>query len=222
MSRDLIIVGDSAFGEIAFEYFSFDSEYTPVAFAVEKEFRQRSKLFGLPVVDLEELQVLYPPNKYSVFVAVTYGEVNQVRSRLFKSLKSEGYSLASYISSNAFVWRNVQIGENCFIFEDNTIQPFVKIEDNCILWSGNHIGHHTTIQENCFIASHACISGFCDIGKNSFIGVNATLANNVELGGFNWVGPDVSIMKSTKEDQMWSPAKCLPRGKGTSEFFGLT
>lgn len=219
--KKLVIVGDSAFAEIAFEYFTHDSEYEPVAFAVEKEFLVKTDLFGLPVVSLENLEEDYPSSEYELFVAITYTSLNTLRERLFSELKSKGYTLASYVSSSAFVWKNVKVGENCFIFEDNTVQPFVEIEDNCILWSGNHIGHHSMIRKNCFISSHVCISGFCDIGKNTFIGVNATVANNLNIGDFNWIGPDVTIMKNTTKDEFWGPVRMTAKDRKASEFFKI-
>lgn len=219
--KKLIIIGDSAFAEIAFEYFKHDSDYEPFAFAVESEFRTKSELFDLPVVDLETLEQIYPPSSFSIFVAITYTKLNTLRARLLNTLKSRGYQPASYISSNAFVWKNVSVGENCFIFEDNTVQPFVSIEDNTILWSGNHIGHHSIIRKNCFISSHVCVAGFCEVGDNSFLGVNATVANDVRIGAFNWVGADVSIMKSTEENQFWSPIKMKPRDVTAKEYFGV-
>ena len=60
-----------------------------------------------------------------------------VREARFKAAKKMGYTCVSYVSSKATTWPDLDIGENCFIFEDNTIQPFVTIGDNCILWSGD-------------------------------------------------------------------------------------
>ena len=52
-------------------------------------------------------------------------------------------------------------GDNCFILEDNTVQPFVTIGNNVTLWSGNHIGHDSVIEDDCFISSHVVVSGTC-------------------------------------------------------------
>lgn len=219
--KKLVIVGDSAFAEIAFEYFKHDSDYEPVGFAVEKDFLSKTQLFGLPIFPLENLEENFPSSDCELFIAVTYNDMNMVRERIFGELKSRGYKFASYISSRAFVWHNVKVGENCFIFEDNTVQPFVEIEDNCILWSGNHIGHHSIVRKNCFISSHVCISGFCQIGENTFIGVNATVANNIKVGDFNWIGPDVTIMKHTNEDEFWGPVRMAAKDRTAREFFKL-
>lgn len=166
--KKLIIFGDSSFSEIAYEYFTHDSIYTVVSFSVEKEFLTKIELFGLPIIPFEELESIYRPEEYNIFIAIAYNNLNKLRERVYNKAKEKGYTLVTYISSKAFVWHNVNIGENCFIFENNTVQPFVKIGNNNILWSGNHIGHHSSIGNNNFISSHVVISGHVTIGNNCF------------------------------------------------------
>lgn len=202
-TRKLVIIGDSAFAEIAYEYFTHDSEYEVVCFSVEKEWLKQDALFGLPVVAFEEIENFVPPGDTYFYAALTYGKMNRLRSRLYEAAKGKGYLPASYVSSRAFVWHNVELGEHCFIFEDNTVQPFVRIGNNVVLWSGNHIGHHSLIDDNCFIASQAVISGFCSVGKNSFVGVNATLSNNISVGEDNWVGLGVTLVRDTPANTLY-------------------
>lgn len=197
--KKLVIVGAGEFAEIAYEYFSYDSNYEVVAFAVEEQYISKAELFGLPIVPFEKISVLYPTSDYYVFVALYYGKLNRTRTRLFNQCKKLGYRCASYISSKAFAWHNVQIGENTFIFEDNTLQHHVQIGNNVVLWSGNHVGHRTVIEDNCWITSHDVISGFCKIGKYSFIGVNATIGDEVELGEDTVFGAGAVTVKSLPE-----------------------
>ena len=219
--KKLIIVGDTGFAEIAHEYFDVDSNYEVVAFSVERAFLKGETLRGLPIVAFEDLDMHFDPSSHDIYVATTYTQLNHLRTRLSLASKTKGYALASYISSKAFVWRNVQIGEHCFVFENNTLQPFVKIGNNVVLWSGNHIGHHTTVHDNCFISSHVVISGFCEIGASSFIGVNATLANNVSIGMNNWIGPNTVIMKNTEPGSLFKSDQPLPAKTTTTRFFRL-
>lgn len=206
-SRKLVIVGDSAFAEIAYEYFTADSEYEVVAFSVEEAYLKKSSLFALPVVPFETLETGYDPASHDVFVAATYGQLNRLRTRLANQAKQKGYRLASFVSPLAFVWKNVELGEHCFIFENNVVQPFVRIGPNTVLWSGNHIGHHSVIGANCFVASHVVISGFVEVGDNCFLGVNVTLANNIRIGKDNWVGPGVVLSKDTPEGALFGGAE---------------
>lgn len=221
--RKLVIVGAGEFAEIAYEYFTYDSKYEVVAFAVESQFRNREELFGLPVVDFESLEDRYSPQKYETYVAITYVQLNRARKRLYQMCKEKGYQCASYVSSHAFVWNNVEIGENTFIFEDNTIQYHVKIGNNVVLWSGNHIGHRTVIEDDVWMTSHDVISGFCHIGSGSFIGVNATLGDNVTLGKDTVFGAGALAIKSLTESgkvYVGSPARPLKRT--SYQQFGIT
>lgn len=220
-TKKLIIVGNSGFAEIAHEYFTYDSDYEVVAFSVEREFLKEPVLRGLPVVPFEELRTKYAPAEHAVYAACTYTKFNRLRTRLSKAAKAQGYALASYISSKAFVWRNVEVGEHCFIFENNVVQPFVKLGNNIVLWSGNHIGHHSTIRDNVFIASHVVVSGFCDIGENSFIGVNATFANNVTLGKDCLVGAGATILKNTEARGLFGAKQTELKNRSPLEYFGV-
>lgn len=194
-NKKIIIFGDSAFAEIAYEYFTYDSEYEVACFTVSKEFLKKEELFGLPVVPFEEIQNSLPPAEYEMHIALVYNNLNRNRKQFYDEAKAKGYTLANYVSSKAFVWRNVELGDNCFIFEDNTVQPFVKIGCNNVLWSGNHIGHHSVIGSHNFISSHVVISGFCEIGDANFIGVNSTMGNNLKLGSDCLIGSFVHIVK---------------------------
>lgn len=218
-NKKLIIVGTSAFAEIAFEYFQFDSEYEVVAFSVENEYLDEAEKFDRPVIALETITENYSPNEYYFFTALVYKQMNRVRTRLFNMMKSYGYKAASYISKNAFVWKNVKLGEHCFIFENNTLQPFVEIGDNVILWSGNHIGHHSKIEDNCFISSQVVISGFCTIGKNCFFGVNSTVADQIIVDDDCFIGSGAIVTKSTKKAEVINPAATEPSRVSSLRLF---
>src|SRR5712664_3620986 len=157
-NKKLVIFGDSAFAEIAYEYFTYDSAYEVAAFAVSREYLKRDNLFRVPIVAFEDVARTHPPSDYEMHVALVYNNLNRNRMQFYRAAKESGYRLANYVSSRAFVWRNVTMGDNCFIFEDNTVQPFVQLGSNVVLWSGNHIGHHSRIGSHCFISSHVVIS----------------------------------------------------------------
>lgn len=198
----LIVIGDTAFAEIAYEYFTHDSPHRVVAFSVEEAYLKRERLFDLPVVPFERIERVYDPADHAFFVAATYTQGNALRQRLYEDAKRKGYAAASYISSRAFVWRNCHIGEHCFIFEHNVVQPFVRIGDNVVLWSGNHIGHHSTIDDHCFISSHVVVSGFCEIGQRCFVGVNSTVSNNVAIGRNCTIGAGALVLGNVPDDQV--------------------
>jgi len=217
--RKLVIVGAGEFAEIAYEYFTFDSNYEVVGFSVEKEYLKSETLNGLPIKPFEHIVKFFPVSEYDIFVAIPASDLNQTRSRLFKKCKSMGYKLATYISSSAFVWRNVVVGENCFIFENNTVQPFVEIGNNVVLWSGNHVGHRTIINDNVFVSSHVVISGYCVIGESCFLGVNSTFNDGTSIAAFSILASGSLVNKNLDDENtiyIGSPAKPLPNKKALS------
>lgn len=215
--RKLILIGDSAFAEIAYEYFTHDSDYEVVAFSVESAYLRQERLWGLPVVAFETIERHYAPAEHAFYAALVYTDGNRLRARLYNAAKAKGYSPASYISSRAFVWRNVVLGEHCFVFEHNVLQPFTRIGDNVVLWSGNHIGHHSTIGSHTFISSHVVISGFVQLGEYGFVGVNTTFGNNISIGDRCLFGAGALVVKDVPADRkvvgFWNPrADSLPGG----------
>jgi sugar O-acyltransferase (sialic acid O-acetyltransferase NeuD family) len=179
----LVIFGIGDIAQLAHRYFETDSAYEVKAFTADRAYLGEGSTFcGLPVVAFEELAASFPPGEVSAFVAVSYTRLNALRREKYLALKAQGYPIASYVSSRATVLNDGAIGENCFILEDNTIQPFARIGDNVTLWSGNHIGHHSQIGDHTFVASHVVVSGGVRIGQSCFIGVNATLRDHITIG----------------------------------------
>jgi sugar O-acyltransferase (sialic acid O-acetyltransferase NeuD family) len=207
----IIIVGAGEFAEIAYEYFTHDSPYNVVAFSVEKSFITTNEFLGLPLVPFEELEQLYDPNDFQVFVAVTYNQLNKVRKRLYKEAKLKGFHLVSYVSSQAFVWHNVKIGENCFIFENNVLQYHAEIGNNVIIWSANYVGHRVKIRDHCFITAHVVVSAYSEVGENCFFGVNSSILDNLTIGNDCIIGAGALVLKNTAEGMVYigNPAKAV-------------
>ena len=182
MKKRLVIFGTGDIAEIAHYYFNHDSDYEVFAFSVDTNFIKEDSFCGLPIVPFETVDQFYSPDEYYFFIALSYSKLNSIRKEKYLVAKEKGYKIASYISSHATMLNNGNVGENCFILEDNTVQPFVKIGNNVTLWSGNHIGHHSTVQDHTFISSHVVVSGGVDIGEQCFIGVNATLRDHIKVG----------------------------------------
>lgn len=207
----VIIFGTSLFAEVAYYYLTKDSPYQVVAFTADKEFIDKSSIFGIPVIPFEDIEDRYPPDQFKMFIAIGYSNFNKVRARKYYEAKEKGYQLISYVCSKAIIWDDIKIGDNCFIFEANVIQPYVKIGNNVIIWSGNHVGHHSTIKDHSFISSHVVISGSCTIGSYTFIGVNSSLKDGITINDECIIGAGSLVLNDTEERGVYvgSPAKLL-------------
>ena len=203
MKKRLVIFGSNDIGQLAEYYFRTDSGYEVAAFTLDAVFIKEPRFCGMPVVPFEEIAKEFPPAQFDMFVAFGYSKVNALRKEKYLAAKAIGYKLVSYISSRASILNDGRFGDNCFIFEDNTVQPFVTVGSNVTMWSGNHIGHHTTIKDHCFITSHAVISGGVEIGEQCFIGVNATLRDHIKIGERCVLGAGTLLLADTEPDGVY-------------------
>jgi len=220
--EQIIIFGVSQLASLAHFYFRHDSPHKVIAFTVDKAYLNEPEFEGLPVVAFEDIEQNYSPNEYKMFLPISFKQMSHLRRQKYDAAKAKGYSCVSYVSSKATTWPDLDIGENCFVFEDNTIQPFVKIGNNCVLWSGNHIGHHTTIRDHVFVTSHVVISGCCLIDEHSFFGVNATIRDETTIGRETLVGMGAIITKDTPPQSVWIAAKSSMREDRSTELDSIS
>jgi len=206
-SRKLLIFGSAEIAELARFYFDLDSPYQVVAFVVDDEFFSDTTFQGLDVVPWSDALKKYPPSDYSMHVALSYRGLNSLRESKFKQCQNAGYELVSYVSSKATIFPDLKLGSNCFILENQNIQPRVTLEDNVMLWSGNHIGHGSTIKEHAYLASHVVISGHVEIGRRCFIGVNATIRDFLLIGDDTFIGMGAIVTRNLAEGSVVLPSK---------------
>lgn len=218
MKRPVVIFGTGDFARVAAVYLRDDSDCDVAAFTVDAERITARQLLGLEVVPFESLTATHPPEQFSMLVAIGFKRVNRARARVYERAKACGYTMIRYVNSTVKVWKEVQIGDNCFIFENNVVQPFVQIGNDVVVWSGNHIGHDSKIGDHCFIASHAVISGNVTIGPYCFVGVNATFRDGVTVGANCVIGAGATILQDTKDDEVYAVARTEPHAKKSYEL----
>jgi len=202
--KKVIIFGTGTFGQVVHFYLTHDSDYEVIAFTANKDFIKQQSLLDLPIIPFETIESNYSPEKFSMFIAIPYTQMNKIRSKIYFEAKRKNYDLITYINSKASIWGNPIIGDNCFILENNVIQPFVKIGNNVIIWSGNHIGHHSNIGDHNFISSHVVISGNVKIKDHCFLGVNSTIRDGITISSECLIGAGSVILKDTLDKEVYT------------------
>ena len=211
MSR-VVVFGIGQFAELAHFYLTHDSPHEVVGFTVDGDYLTQDECLGLPVCAFEEIQDAHAPGDAALFLPISFKRMNHVRAERLQAAKDKGYEIVSYVSSRATTFPGFECGENCFILEDNTIQPFVTVGSNVIMWSGNHIGHHSTIGDHVMVTSHVVISGGCTIEPNCFFGVNSTIRDETVIGRETLVGAGVTILADTEPYSVYKADKAEPAG----------
>jgi sugar O-acyltransferase (sialic acid O-acetyltransferase NeuD family) len=210
--RPIVVFGTGDIAELAHFYFSHDAQRRVAAFTADGAYVKEDSFCGLPVVAFEEVADRFAPADHDMFVAVSYARINALRAEKYRQARERGYELATYVSSRATTWPGLHVGRNCFILEDNTVQPFVTIGDNVTLWSGNHVGHHARIEDHCFITSHVVISGGVTVKQNAFIGVNSTLRDHITIGRSCVIGAGSLVLQDTADFSVYTqPAATLSK-----------
>jgi sugar O-acyltransferase (sialic acid O-acetyltransferase NeuD family) len=209
-TKKLIVFGTGDIAQLANYYFDIDSDYNVVAFTADKEYCNESTFENKPLIPFEEIVQQYSPLVHEIFIAISYAQMNKLRAQKYNEAKAKNYKFASYISSKCTYLSQYTPGENAFILEDNTIQPFAKIGNNVILWSGNHIGHHSIIEDHCFISSHVVVSGGVKIEEYCFVGINSTIRDHVNIAKESVIGAGSIIMKDTLEKEVYIPDRTEP------------
>lgn len=210
--KKVILFGTGECAQVAHIYLTKDSPYEVVGFTVHERFITNSTFSGLRVVPFEGLVHSHPPDDFAMLVSIGFKRMNRARAEIYEACKLQGYECISYVSSKAWQWGKVEIGDNCFIFENNVLQPFVKIGNNCTLWSGNHIGHHVTIEDHCFITSQVVVSGGTQVGSYCFLGVNATIRDHIRIGSGCLIGAGALVLKNADPDGFY-PEKGTERSE---------
>jgi sugar O-acyltransferase (sialic acid O-acetyltransferase NeuD family) len=208
----VIIFGVADFASLAHFYLRHDSPHEVVAFSVNAAYMPAAGEFeGLPVVAYEEVREGYSPSEYQFFAPMSHRGMNRLRESVYLRIKEDGYRLISYVSSKATTFPGAKIGDNCFILEDNTVQPYVEIGNNVVLWSGNHIGHHSRIGDHVLFTSHVVLSGHCVVEPYSFFGVNATVRDGVRVAEGSLIAMAGAV---TRDTEPWGVYKGNPARKG--------
>lgn len=209
--KHLLIFGSGTLAEVATFYFEKDSNYEVVAYVEDDSFEvNKKKLLGRPIISWTDALNEFSNEDVEFFISIGYRKTNSVRQQRYHQVKSAGYSCATYISSKATNFAE-RIGDNCFILENNVLQPFTVIGNNVTMWSGNHLGHHSEVEDNVFISSHAVISGKCRIGMNSFLGVNCSLHDGTVVGEKSVIGAGAIVSKSCESRSVFAPVSTTPR-----------
>lgn len=199
----VVLFGTGGGADTACRYLTKDSEHEVVAYTVDAENRDRSVHNGCPVVDFETVQEHFPPEKFKMFILLSFDGMNRLRIAKYEEAKAKGYSFVSYVASNIFRIEDIKIGQNCLILENQTINLDACIGDNVVMWSGNHLGDRSVLSDHVWVSSQVAIGGDAKVGEGSFIGMHATIGHGVHVGEMNFIGAGALITKNTKNNAVY-------------------
>jgi sugar O-acyltransferase (sialic acid O-acetyltransferase NeuD family) len=198
-SKKVVLYGNAQMATFAQAVLTHDSPYEVVAFTVDEALIKETTILGLPVVPFETVERTYPTEDFAAHIAVGFRRVNGVRAEKYYQAKEKGYELLTYVSSQAFKWPDLVIGDNCWILEHTILHPFVTIGNNVYLGSACHIGHNSTIGDHTFMAGLAGLAGGVNVGTHCFFGIHSTVRNGLSIADRCVIGAGATVLRSTRE-----------------------
>jgi sugar O-acyltransferase (sialic acid O-acetyltransferase NeuD family) len=220
--KPVILFGTGKIAEVLLYFFRHHSEYEVAACVVDRTFLPGEQWRGLPTVAFEEVEQTYPPDRYSMFVALGYQDLNALRARKCAEAKAKGYALISYIHPQSGLPQDCEYGWNCFIMNHVMIHPRVRLGNNVFVWSGAMIGHHSTVGNNCWLTSCTNISGVVTVGDNCFFAVNSTVGHSVRVGKDCFIGANALVTKCTENDQVFVMDSTKPFRLKSRQFLRMS
>ena len=195
MKRKCVIFGTTDFGKMLRFYFEKYADVQIVAYTVDKG----SDVYdGLPAVAYEEVEKVYPPEEYTMVIALGYKKMNQIRQQKFEDAKRKGYTIENFIHPSA-VNDAVEIGEGNIILEHVTLAYGTKLGNSNFFSVDSVIAGKTTVKNNCFL------------------GINCTVLGNRTLADATLVGAGAFVKENTEPYSVYVPARsiCLENKKST-------
>ncbi len=195
----VVLFGTGRGADVAYRFLKRDSEHEICGFALDRQYITSDTFHDLPVVPFEDVEQRFPPGDYQMFAVLGYQRMNRLRAEKYAAGKAKGYRFISYVSSHFYRAEELEIGENCFILDNQSISLDVRIGNNVVMWSSNHVGDMSEIGDHAWLASHVTLAANVKVGASSFIGVGATVSGNVRLGQRSFVGAHAFVASDTED-----------------------
>ncbi|MCU7694607.1 acetyltransferase [Haoranjiania flava] len=207
--QNVVIYGDSAFAEQAYNQIDSDDRYNVVAFTVDESKYNLNTFNQLPVIKFQQLTKYYLPDDIIIFPAIGYSSSNKIREIVAQDIICQGYELMTYISNRAFIGRNAVIGRGSYICEFVSIGMKAKIGDCVIILANSSIAHDVVIENFSFLSHSVIVGGNAVIKHHAFVGLNATVKDHVTVAEYNTVGAGANVINNTFSNAIYvgNPAK---------------
>ena len=95
--KQIVLFGTGKIAEVLLYFFRHHSDREVVACTADRDYLPAGNWQDLPTVPFEDVQQSYPPDRYAMFVALGYQEMNDLRTEKCAEARQLGYTLVSYV-----------------------------------------------------------------------------------------------------------------------------
>jgi sugar O-acyltransferase (sialic acid O-acetyltransferase NeuD family) len=221
MKKKTIIYGNGQYARLIYQNIIDQGGPEIVAFTADREFIRERTFQGLPLVEFEDVEKIYPPDEFTMLTVIAFWRMRN-REVMFNKAKAKGYSLENFIGSGAIVPSDVVIGENNIINECVVLGPFGQLGDNNMIRPNTYIGHNFRIHSHCYVAPGCTIGGGCEIKSLSFVGIGTTVRDKITVERETLIGAGSLVLANTEPWSRYvgSPAQKMGEHAKTGIVFG--
>ena len=209
------IFGCTSLGRVLFHYLSKEGR-APNAFVVDDAYRKADSFFGLPLIPSSALREACPPEEYEAYVAIGYTNMNAVREKTMRGLRSEGYELPNFIHSSV-IREFESIGVGNLVFPGVILDAFTQLGDGNVLYPGGMVSHDTIIGSYNFFAPRAALAGDVAVGNRCFFGLNCTVKNEVRIEDRCLIGAGAYVNRSLAPGSVLVPPRSVLLDRDSEE-----
>lgn len=201
-AKKILVFGVGRGADTARRYFQSDTPHEIAAYVVDRQYLRADTFGGRPVVALDEAVARFSPKEVFAFAPLGAARMNALRKEKYELLKSLGYRFVSYIHSSNSVAGRCDIGENCFILENQSLNFETVIGNNVVMWSSCQLGDRSRIGDHAYLGAHVVINGDVEIGESAYLGSNCTISHGIRVGHRSFIGANALISQHTKDDSV--------------------
>lgn len=196
--KKVIVFGNTTLSKMLFYDSVNNEDFQIIGFTVEKIYLQHEEFLGLPQIDFELIEKLYPPEEFDMLVVLDGFRGVRDRETMYLKAKQKGYTLRNYISPKADFSPEITMGENNIILAGSHVGIGGTMGNNNLIRQNVYIGHHFLIGNHNVFAPGCNIGGNCKIKNACYFGLGSTILNALKIEDETLIGAGSVVIRNTE------------------------
>lgn len=211
MSKKLLIIGAGSVGKfIAYNINEFTQPYDIIGFLDDDFQKHNTIMAGFPVLGPVSMLEEFSGKEIAIVWGIAFPKIKQ---QLFEKYKNLTFDFPSFISKDAWISRNVEIGCGVIIYPGTsinyecTIDDFVVINMNCSLGHNSGVGHFSSL------APGVNFAGYTTVGRSVEIGIGVSTIQRVAINDYAVIGGQSMVVKDVDSNDIIAgiPARSIKK-----------
>lgn len=195
MASKLVLIGGGGHCHACIDVIESGKEFSIIGI-IDKREKVGQSVLGYPIIGDDEDLPKIVNEDITFLITVGHIKSSKIREKLFNLLEILNANIATVISHYAIVSKYSKIAKGTIIMHRAIIGPNTQIGQNCIINTNATIEHDTIIGNNVHVSTHCVINGNCHLKDGTFIGSNSTLFNGIKISENIIVGAGSLVSKN--------------------------